>query len=80
MKTLIRRSSARDELPHGGILGHDDVRGRDGFVLVEAPDVQLVDGLDAGDLYGGKGRLVFLIPSFHSSTFPGEREVFMGFL
>lgn len=33
-----------------GLVGDDDVRGRDGLLLVEPPDVQLVDGFYAGDL------------------------------
>lgn len=52
MQALVDDLGFLLESRHGLFIGDDDVRGGDGFFLVEAPYVQLVDGIDAGDLAG----------------------------
>lgn len=49
MQALADSAGSGHEVRHV-VVGHDDVGGCDGFLLVETPDVQLVDGLDSGDL------------------------------
>lgn len=51
MEALVDRIGQVHEAGHLRI-GEDDVGGGDRFLLVEPPDVQFVDGEDAGDLDG----------------------------
>lgn len=42
VEALVDGASLLDEVGHG-LVRDDDVGGRDGLLLVEAPDMQLVD-------------------------------------
>lgn len=53
VEALVDGPSLLDEARDGLVVREHDVRGRDGLLLVEPPDVQLVDRFYAWDLHHG---------------------------
>lgn len=68
MQALGHRLGAVHELRHT-VIRHNDVGGRDGLLLVQTPDMQLVDRLDTGNLGGARQS----IRAMRSSRVVAER-------